>query len=247
MLTILDSNSVDLVANPPDATAIRAPSANGIQFAISVQAVESSSDLPSNNVEGQIYWNDGTPPEQFSYTLSSGGVLEIASSRNLALGSHTIRVEASNFACPPETVSINYKVVVNPPITLAAPQRLIYGPILPRDEGFPNANQWSFNTSEDVRILQSAIKMLLITTKGERVMLPQYGTRLRDIIFEPIGQGVQAMAQNEVSEALTIWEPRVALEFLTVEQTADREMTVTVKLISKISQEEFQATVSFAQ
>jgi phage baseplate assembly protein W len=248
MLAIRDNSGVDLTANPPSIVVLRAPDTTGLPYQLQFRVIEDSQVLPFSYVSAIVNWNDGSLPEEFPYTLASSGTLTVTTQRRLALGDHSIEVIAQNYAAPvPDTVLVNFEVIVNPPVTFAEPRRLLYGPILPSDQGFPNPSQWSFNTGFDSNILASSVKMLLITNKNERLMEPEYGTRLRDIIFEPMGQGVEAMAQQEIVDALNRWEPRVKLQFLQVIRNDDRSITVNAQFESKISFKQFVTSITFQQ
>jgi hypothetical protein len=59
---------------------------------------------------------------------------------------------------------------------------------------------------DDVR---EAILLILATDPGERVMRPDFGTGLRAMAFEPNHATTSALVQHRVSEALTLWEPRI--------------------------------------
>jgi len=57
--------------------------------------------------------------------------------------------------------------------------------------------------------ISQAIVLILGTTIGERLMLPQFGSRLIELVFEPINAETLARARQYVEEALTRWEPRI--------------------------------------
>lgn len=59
---------------------------------------------------------------------------------------------------------------------------------------------------EDVR---EAIRIILGTEPGERVMRPNFGAGLRALMFEPINTTTMALAQYRVERALVQWEPRI--------------------------------------
>jgi phage baseplate assembly protein W len=59
---------------------------------------------------------------------------------------------------------------------------------------------------EDVR---QAIRIILATTPGERVMRPDFGAGLHALVFEPMSTRTVALVKHRVEEALTLWEPRV--------------------------------------
>ena len=63
--------------------------------------------------------------------------------------------------------------------------------------------------------VRQSILLILQTAKGERVMRPDFGARLRDLTFEPLNQATITLAQHYVQEALTRFEPRI--EVLNVE------------------------------
>ena len=57
--------------------------------------------------------------------------------------------------------------------------------------------------------VQQAIRIILGTEPGERVMRPDFGTGLRGLMFEPINTTTVALAQYRVQQALVLWEPRI--------------------------------------
>lgn len=59
--------------------------------------------------------------------------------------------------------------------------------------------------------IQQAIRIILTTAPGERVMRPTFGSRLHELVFAPINPETMATAQRYVEEALKMWEPRIRL------------------------------------
>ena len=43
-----------------------------------------------------------------------------------------------------------------------------------------------FSKISGVRMIKDAVTQLLLTTRGERVMLPKYGCNLRKFLFQPL-------------------------------------------------------------
>ena len=78
--------------------------------------------------------------------------------------------------------------------------------------------------------IQQAIRIILGTEPGERVMRPDFGTGLRGLMFEPINTTTIALAQHRVQQALILWEPRI--DQVNVQVTADPP---NGKLIIKVS------------
>lgn len=59
---------------------------------------------------------------------------------------------------------------------------------------------------EDIR---QSIYIILMTRKGERAMLPEFGSRIHDYVFELPDQTAENLIATEVVDALTRWEPRI--------------------------------------
>ncbi|WDZ87024.1 GPW/gp25 family protein [Micromonospora cathayae] len=65
-------------------------------------------------------------------------------------------------------------------------------------------------------LLEQAMCVILATYPGERPMRPEFGSRLRDFVFEPTtGQTRRAVAV-EVRTALERWETRAEIDEVTV-------------------------------
>ncbi|MEZ4868506.1 MAG: GPW/gp25 family protein [Caldilineaceae bacterium] len=86
-------------------------------------------------------------------------------------------------------------------------------PIIGRGWGFPpqiNRHGGIALTTEETDI-QQAIRIILTTSPGERVMRPTFGSRLHELVFAPINTETLTLARHYVEEALTMWEPRIDL------------------------------------
>ncbi len=57
--------------------------------------------------------------------------------------------------------------------------------------------------------LEQAIRIILGTPIGQRVMRPTFGSRLHELVFAPNNSQTAAQARRFVEEALGMWEPRV--------------------------------------
>ena len=59
--------------------------------------------------------------------------------------------------------------------------------------------------------IRQSIWMILSTSPGERIMRPTFGSNLQDLVFRVNNAGLAGAAASAVREALTRWEPRIAL------------------------------------
>lgn len=79
---------------------------------------------------------------------------------------------------------------------------------------------WKFPVEVDIvtgRILSSsyeedikeAIQIILLTKKGERVMLPDFGCSLNEYVFETMDYTTMVMMEQDIQSSLIMWEPRI--------------------------------------
>jgi phage baseplate assembly protein W len=60
--------------------------------------------------------------------------------------------------------------------------------------------------------LDHALRMVLLTAPGERVMRPQFGCRIWELLFEPVTPNLLGLVAEAVRDAIAQWEPRVEVE-----------------------------------
>lgn len=81
--------------------------------------------------------------------------------------------------------------------------------------------------AEEEKIRQSAL-IILGTARGERVMRPEFGSRLSELAFAPINASTRALASRYATDALVEWEPRI--DVLRVSVTEDSAAVGTLLL-----------------
>ncbi len=59
------------------------------------------------------------------------------------------------------------------------------------------------------RDIEQAIRIILLTPKGQRVMRPEFGCQFHDLVFAPNDATTAGLAEYYVREALAMWEPRI--------------------------------------
>lgn len=69
------------------------------------------------------------------------------------------------------------------------------------------------------RAVEQSILMILMTPKGQRVMRPDFGCQIHDLLFAPNDASTLGLASFYVDEALRTWESRI--EVLQVSARAD--------------------------
>lgn len=69
-----------------------------------------------------------------------------------------------------------------------------------------------FNVDTDIDLIEGNIIQILGTRKGERVMLPEFGSKVMDFIFEPLDYITCALIRFELITSIGRWEPRIILD-----------------------------------
>lgn len=66
-------------------------------------------------------------------------------------------------------------------------------------------------TVQDDTDIRQAIYIIIFTVPGERVMRPEFGCQIHDLIFDPANEQTAAVAERYVRDAINRWEPRIDL------------------------------------
>lgn len=82
--------------------------------------------------------------------------------------------------------------------------------------------------------IQAAIWIILSTSLGERLMLPDFGAGIKDYVFEPNSALIRAQLESAITKALTQWEPRIQVVSVQATQSADQDSLVLVNISYQI-------------
>lgn len=82
-----------------------------------------------------------------------------------------------------------------------------------------------FEFTNDIRVLvRSSILQILGTYIGERYMLPEFGSRLPELVFEPNDDISVALSRVYTIDAIKRWEPRVQLNQVITTVVPDQQI-----------------------
>jgi len=84
--------------------------------------------------------------------------------------------------------------------------------------------------------IRQAIRLLLGTTPGERLMRPDYGSHLNRLLFAPNDQTTAGLAIHYVKQALVRWEPRVEVEEVDANADPDFPSRLNISLRYRLKQ-----------
>ena len=104
------------------------------------------------------------------------------------------------------------------------------GITLPIQRGNDGYFRQSFRTFDQVR---SNLKNLLLTKKGERILHPEFGSGLHDLLFNPATEKFEEDLENTINDAIAQWLPYIVVEDINIdiskEQTDNNQAKVSLK------------------
>ncbi|MGN6352886.1 MAG: GPW/gp25 family protein [Parafilimonas sp.] len=84
-------------------------------------------------------------------------------------------------------------------------------------------------TSDELDI-QRSLQILLATKKGERVMQPDYGCNLDEMVFEPMTTTFKTYIREMIRTAIIYYEARINLNNVTVDDSRQTEGVIVIAL-----------------
>lgn len=94
---------------------------------------------------------------------------------------------------------------------------------------FDKATETVELTSDELDI-QRSLQILLSTKKGERVMQPDYGCNLDEMLFEPMTTTFKTYIREMVRTAILYYEARISLNSVVVDDSRETEGVITLIL-----------------
>jgi phage baseplate assembly protein W len=104
--------------------------------------------------------------------------------------------------------------------------------------------------SEGETNVREAIRIILMTERRERLMLPEFGGGLGPSLFEPNTVTTRHLIKDRIQKALAEWEPRIKVEDVRVEEDPDDPQgaiaTIAYKLVATQSRERVSLSMTLA-
>ena len=92
----------------------------------------------------------------------------------------------------------------------------------------------SIALTDGVPDLDRSIEMVLMTAPGERLMRPQFGCRIWDLMFEPVTPNLLGLISQAVRDALAQWEPRIEVDDVRPTQDGDDSGLVHIQITYRV-------------
>ena len=84
------------------------------------------------------------------------------------------------------------------------------------------------------RDIEEAMRIILLTPKGQRVMRPEFGCQIHDLIFAPNDATTAGLAAYYVEEALGMWEPRIRVKEVNARPDAENPGRLLIDIAYEI-------------
>lgn len=100
----------------------------------------------------------------------------------------------------------------------------------------PTFNKYSksVETVSDKDSIRESLYVLLTTTRGERLMVLDYGCDINTLAFKNLDLNLTTFIQNNIKTSIIKWEPRVDVSNVIVTQLEGGEGVIEIKIEYKI-------------
>mgnify|MGYP000303552318 CR=1 FL=1 len=100
-----------------------------------------------------------------------------------------------------------------------------------------------YKTKTILEQAKANLRNLLLTSKGERVMQPEFGSRLTDVLFEQ-GPDVQNQIDEVIRDATSFWLPYININDIVVVQDDSNIVDVSIDFSVSVEPDSFE-TLTF--
>jgi hypothetical protein len=78
--------------------------------------------------------------------------------------------------------------------------------------------------------VEESVYLILATARGERVMMPDFGCGIHDLVFSPNTPGTIGLVAQQVRRALVAWEPRIDVLDIVVDSPEGEANLLLIKV-----------------
>ncbi len=94
--------------------------------------------------------------------------------------------------------------------------------------------------------VEESIRIVLETSPGERVMRPDFGCRVWELVFAPRNAATEATMIEYVEDALAMWEPRIEVISVTlVDDPNYDDSVVLVNILYRVKRTHDERSIVF--
>jgi phage baseplate assembly protein W len=82
----------------------------------------------------------------------------------------------------------------------------------------------------DTADIESSLQILLSTRKGERVLRPDYGCNLDELVFEPLTTTFETYIKDLIATAILYYEPRIDVNKIILDDSSVYEGRIVISI-----------------
>lgn len=108
-----------------------------------------------------------------------------------------------------------------------------YRSFLGRGWGFPpefSKDTKTVKLIEDEEDIKSSLEILLSTRLGERIMVPDYGCNLDELLFKPLNLTLRTYVVDLIKKAILYHEPRIDVNKIAIDPINELNGELLIKL-----------------
>lgn len=94
--------------------------------------------------------------------------------------------------------------------------------------------------TEDSRAIKADLIHLILTNKGERLYLPDFGTNLRKYLFDPYDGITENEIKREIDDAVKKYIPNLRINEITFEEAPQSQYGAVVRLDYTLTEDVFE-------
>ncbi|HPF52252.1 MAG TPA: GPW/gp25 family protein [Draconibacterium sp.] len=83
---------------------------------------------------------------------------------------------------------------------------------------------------EEEADIMSSLEILLSTRLGERIMVPDYGCNLDELLFKPLNLTLKTYVIDLIKRAILYYEPRIDVQKIWIDPTNELEGELLIRL-----------------
>jgi hypothetical protein len=95
-------------------------------------------------------------------------------------------------------------------------------------------NECKNRMSKAEQDIAESLTILFTTRPGERVMRPNYGASLEDLVFEPANVSLLAYIEELIRQSILYYEPRIELLHIKLDSSQYMEGVILIDLVIKV-------------
>lgn len=97
-------------------------------------------------------------------------------------------------------------------------------------------------TETDKQAIKSDLTHLILTTKGERFYMPDFGTNLLKFIFEPNDGLTEYTIKEEITTTVSKYLPNLVINSVDIDRETENEYTAIIRIDYTITEDVFRET-----